>query len=145
MKRNMLIIVAVIAIVIITVAGSVGYFYLGSKSNEKPQLTTQEQVRTDVMNYIKTNHSDTAQYMKSLSWTGGDVTAQGLVGASTYVYTSGGWNVTMAYPIVLDPSYTVAVTYTDQALSSALSPYQVIWVGTWQSGNITETTYAYIP
>jgi hypothetical protein len=143
MKRNLLIAIAIVAIIVIVAAGYGGYKMLGSDSTENPeptptpQLTTQEQVRNDVMNYLKANHPETVQYMQSFSWTGGDVTPQGLVGATTYVYVSSGWNVTMRYPVVPNPIYTFTVTYTIQGESSPL----ITWQGTWQTGTVTETSY----
>ncbi len=98
------------------------------------QPSTQEQVRDEVMNYTKANHEETAQYMQNFSWTGGDVTPSGIVGASTYTYLSQGWNVTMQYPVVPDPVYAVTADYS-------LSGVSITWKGTWQNSTITETSY----
>ncbi len=112
-------------------------------------LSTQEQVRDDIMVYIEANHNQTAQYMQSLNWTGGRATAEGLVGAETYVYETvhgmlGGqwWTVDLAYPVVLNPVYTVSANYTQSGL---LSPVAIAWQGTWQNGTITETSYTFTP
>ena len=96
--------------------------------------STQEQVRDEAMNYTEANHTETTPYMKNLSWTGGDVTPSGIVGASTYTYLSLGWNVTMQYPIVPDPIYTVTADYNSSGIS-------ITWKGTWQNNTITETSY----
>jgi hypothetical protein len=147
MKRNLLIALTVIAVIIIVTAGYGGYKMLGSDSNDNPQptatpqLTTQEQVRNDVMNYIKATHPETEQYMQSFSWTGGDVTSHGLVGASTYNYTSGGWNMTITYRIVPNPIYTCTAKYYNLASSSTFNPLLITWQGTWQAGTVTETSY----
>jgi uncharacterized protein (UPF0333 family) len=119
-----------------------------SNINSLPtQLSTQEQVRDDIMVYIEANHNETAQYMQSLNWTGGRATAEGLVGAETYVYETvhgmlGGqwWTVELAYPVVLNPVYTVSANYTQ---SGVLSPITIAWQGTWQNGTITETNYSF--
>jgi hypothetical protein len=146
MKKNLLIGVAVIAVIIIVAAGYGGYKMLGSDSNDNPQptttpqLTTQEQVRNDVINYMESVHPETEQYMQSFSWTGGDVTQPGLVGSSTYNYTSGGWNMTITYPVVPNPIYTCTVKYYNLD-SGTLNPLLVTWQGTWQAGIVTETSY----
>jgi hypothetical protein len=147
MKRNLLIATAVVAVIIIVAAGYGGYKMLGSNSTDNPeptatpQLSTQEQVRNDVMNYIKTAHPETVQYMQSFSWTGGDVTQPGLVGASTYNYTSGGWNVIITYPIVPNPLYTCTVKCYNLDSPSTFNPLLITWQGTWQSGTITQKSY----
>jgi hypothetical protein len=96
------------------------------------------------MNYIKTYHRETAQYTQGCSWTGGLVNT-GTVGAATYKYLSNGWTVTITYPIVTNPVYTVTVTYVRPA--SWFMPAKVIvyWQGTWQNGAIGQTNYKYTP
>jgi hypothetical protein len=96
------------------------------------------------MNYIKTYHRETAQYMQGCSWTGGLVN-RGTVGTATYKYLSNGWTVTITYPIVNNPVYTVTVTYERQA--SWFMPEKVIvyWQGTWQNGAIKQANYKYTP
>ena len=68
-----------------------------------PELTTQEKIRNSVMSYVKSNHPETAQFMKDLVWTGGRVTPPNIVGAETYMYYDQGWNVTINYPVVPKP------------------------------------------
>jgi hypothetical protein len=94
----------------------------------------QEQVRDQVMNYTKENYPKTTSFMQNLSWTGGDVTPSGLVGASYYTYLSSGWNVSMWYPIVPDPIYNITADYASGGVS-------ITWRGTWQNGTITEVSY----
>jgi hypothetical protein len=109
---------------------------------------TQAQIRDSIMNYIKINHNQTAQFMQNLNWNGGRVET-GLVGAEKYNYTTlnpvpgaAGWTVTLDYPVVLDPVYTVTANYTQTGVQT---PYNVSWTGTWQSGAITETSYSFSP
>lgn len=123
--------------------------YISNINSLPTQLSTQEQVRDDIMVYIEANHNQTAQYMQNLNWTGGRVTPEGLVGAETYVYETvhgmlGGqwWTVELAYPVVLNPVYTVTANYTQ---SGVLSPITIAWQGTWQNGTITETSYVFNP
>jgi hypothetical protein len=100
------------------------------------EVSEQEQVRDACINYIKTNHSQTAPYIPAtMTWTGGNLNVS-LVGSATYMYTSGNWNLTLQYPIVPNPIYTVNATYTSEAAS-------IIWAGTWQNGTITETSFVF--
>jgi len=105
-----------------------------------PTLTEQETIRNSVMNYIKTNHSETSQFVNNLAWTGGRATPDNVVGAETYIYYSGGWNFTMTYPVVPQPVYKITADYKATDLSI---PYRVIWQGTWQNQIIKETDYVF--
>lgn len=102
------------------------------------ELTIQERIRDEVMDFIKFNHPETAQFMTELNWTGGRVTPQNLVGAETYLYCSQGWNITISYPVVLNPVYNIVADYSTPIIGI---PYRIIWQGTWQSSNIIETSY----
>ncbi len=100
----------------------------------------QEQVRDDVMAYIETNHEETAQFMQDLNWTGGRVDRGLIVGSELYMYLSGGWNITMTYPVYPNPVYTVTADYSSPSFGI---PYRVIWEGTWQNGTIIQTGYTF--
>ena len=89
---------------------------------------------------MKSNHPETAQFMIDLVWTGGRVTPPNLVGAETYMYYSQGWNVTITYPVVLNPVYKVVADYSAPGISS---PYRIIWNGTWQNEVINETSFIF--
>jgi hypothetical protein len=103
-------------------------------------LTTQEEVRDSVMAFIRLNHAETEQFMRDLTWTGGRVTPQNLIGAETYIYYSQSWNVTISYPVVPNAIYKITADYS--AVSIGI-PYRVIWQGTWQIGIINETSYVF--
>ncbi len=110
--------------------------------NVPPELSIQEQVRDDVMAYVKDNHSETAQFMNNLLWTGGRTTPDGILGAETYTYLSQGWNVTIHYPVVQNPIYEVTADYSATSANSGASiPYRVVWTGTWENATITEISY----
>jgi hypothetical protein len=157
MKRNSLIITAVIVAIIIIAVGYVACTQFGSNIDSSPastptptptssptaapQSTTPAQVRDAVMNYTEIHHPETAQYMQSLSWSGGKVTREGIVGAETYLYLSGNWDVTVNYPVTLNPTYTVNAIYTQTPSNQEV----ISWHGTWQNGVITETSYTYTP
>lgn len=104
------------------------------------EITTQEKIRDEVIDFIKTNHFETAQFMNNIVWTGGRVILQNLVGAETYMYYSLGWNFTITYPVVLNPIYRIIADYSSPSIGV---PYRIIWQGTWQNNTITETSYVF--
>lgn len=103
------------------------------------QLSTQQQVRNDIVNYLRIYHIETVQYLQNYNWFEEN---QGIPGSSTYSYLNQGWNITMQYPVVLNPTYIITANYTSQA-----TPPQtiILWQGTWQNGTTTETSYTYTP
>ena len=105
-----------------------------------PELTTQERIRNSVMNYIKSNHPETAQFIKDLVWTGGRVTPPNILGLETYMYYSQGWNVTINYPVVPNAIYNIVADYSAPYIGI---PYRIIWNGTWQNEVINETSYVF--
>jgi hypothetical protein len=138
--RRKSIILGLAAVLIIVIVG--GYFgltyYLGLNQNNAPPNPSVEQVRDMTMAYIKAHHDETAQYMQSFSWTGRDITPAGLVGYTTWLYQSAGWKVTIGYPVVPNPIYSVTATYTSQVTRGEVV---VSWQGTFQNGIINETAY----
>jgi hypothetical protein len=111
-----------------------------SPPSPSPTLSEQETIRNSVMNFIKTNHPEIAQFMTNLMWTGGRSTPQNVVGAETYIYYARGWNFTMTYPVVPQPVYRIVADYKTQDVGI---PYRVIWQGTWQNQIINETEYVF--
>jgi hypothetical protein len=95
--------------------------------------TSPPQVRDVVIDYIAANNAGTAPLMTDLSWTGGRQNT-GLLGAETYSYLSGEWTVTIQYPVVPNPTYTVAANYSAGSIS-------VTWEGTYKDGVVTATWY----
>jgi hypothetical protein len=95
------------------------------------------------MNYIGSQHRETAQYMQCLSWSGGLVS--NMFGTVTYEYVSNGWTVTMTYPIVNNPVYTVTVMYEKHTACSIPDKVIVNWQGEWQNAAIRQTYYSYDP
>jgi hypothetical protein len=142
------VIIGLAVVLIIVIAG--GYFgwtyYASLNQNKSTSNPSVEQVRDMTMTYIKAHHNETAQYIQSFSWTGGNITPDGLVGGQWYSYQSAGWNVTIQYPVALPPGsitiYSVTANYTSQVTHGAII---VSWQGTLQSGIITETAYTFNP
>jgi len=104
------------------------------------QLSSQEQVRNDVMYYIQSNHHETTQFTKNLVWNGGRTTLPNHVGAETYIYYSQGWNVTINYPVVPNAIYNIVADYSATSIGI---PYRIIWKGNWQNEVINETSYVF--
>jgi len=118
---------------------TVGSIHITAAYQGNTQLSVQEQVRDSVMTYIRNNHVETARFMPNQSWSGGRVN-RNLVGAELYIYISSDWNVTMTYPVVPNPIYSVTADYSSPSLGI---PYRIIWEGNWQKATITETSYTF--
>ena len=131
------IIVALVAVLIIVVAGGVfGWIYFNgqnSNQNKIPAALSVEQICDRSMAYIAANYSGTAQLMPNSAWTGGRQDT-GLLGSETYLYASGNWNVSVQYPVVPNPVYSIEVSYSGQNAN-------VSWIGKY-NGVISETSNA---
>ncbi len=108
--------------------------------NGSVELSREEKIRDSIMDYIEFNHPETARFMVGLVWTGGRVTPASLVGAEAYVYTGSGWKVTLNYPVVQNPVYSVTADYSAPFIGI---PYRVIWEGSWQNWRITEKSFVF--
>ena len=106
-------------------------------------LSTQEQVRDITMAYIKAYHTKTASYMQSFMWSGGRMDMGMMLGSENYSYQGSGWNVTMQYPVVPNPIYTITAQYTPMNMQSG--NVVISWQGNLQNGTIAETVYKYNP
>ncbi len=125
--------------IVLTLASTTGSITVDGYFQPNALMGTPEQVRDDAMSYIAENHSETIQFMSDLKWTGGRVDPVG-IGASKYTYLSGGWNVTITYPVVPSPIYSITADYTSTETGI---PYRIIWTGTWHNGLIVETEYIF--
>lgn len=94
-----------------------------------------EDVRDAAMAYINTAHHNVVQFMTNLSWTGGRIDT-GDRNTETYMYYASGWTVTVQWPLVTNPVYNVSANYISEET-------QITWQGTYQNGNIKETSYTY--
>lgn len=124
-----LIVIVVAAFLTATVLG----FQNGTstESNEVPEPP--EFARDTAIDYILSAHEELIALSVPTSWEMQNLTP-GILGASKFRYTSDGWNVTVSYPIVLEPTYTIEVDY-------AVEPgFQ--WNGTVSHNwNVSETNY----
>lgn len=143
MKKSIL---AVVVVVVVIVVAGVYLGYSGlfappestSTPSPPPEVATQEAVRDAAMQKIASEHPDIASLTESLEWIGGRQET-GVIGAETYIYTAGNWNVTITNPVVLDPVYTISAIYTDTENSVTIK-----WEGTCQNEIVTETNFEYV-
>ena len=97
-----------------------------------------EEVRDAAMAYVKIKHSKTAQFMTDLSWAGSRLDSEEL-GNETYVYyAASGWTVTVQWSLVSNPVYDVSAELNSEENF-------ILWQGTYQNGNIKETSYTQSP
>jgi len=76
-------------------------------------ITSPESARDYIVAYLIKTYN--LGYATPITWATEDLTPKGLVGASTFRYTSGSWSVTVKYPIVLKPTYTISLMYNGSA------------------------------
>jgi len=122
-------------------AGDLRVFWRGTvdetgtvREKIKGSYQSVESVRDAVMDYIRKNHPDAAVFVKDLAWSGGRTTAPGIIGGETYVYTSGGWTVTISYTVYYDVTYKVTVENEQEGIA---------WTGTVHEGTVSETRYSH--
>ncbi|MCW4006749.1 MAG: hypothetical protein NWF04_09205 [Candidatus Bathyarchaeota archaeon] len=126
----------------LAIFGSVGAVsWAIMNSHAQTPLSPQEQARDAAMDYIKTNHPETMQFITELAWTGGRQDS-GLLGAETYIYQSEGWTLTIKYPVVANPIYEITVDYSTTSTQIGI-PYHITWTGTYQNGCATEASYIF--
>ena len=147
--RRTLVIGITVAVIVIIVAGVAAWALLNSNQPSNPSSTPtptaspqatqtpepiseQEQIRDAVVTFIQDNHARTSEIMTDLNWTGGE--SSSIPGYVTYVYCSGDWSVTIGYPVVLNPIYSVNASYTSGDVT-------VTWTGKYENGAIIETNY----
>jgi hypothetical protein len=106
----------------------------------------------DSFYYLIENHEEIQQYLNVYGLTGGRVAPpEGFDGSETYRYVGVAWNetalyevgwtITVQYPVVPDPVYSVNVTYVPDGTEQAI----IDWQGTWQDGAVTEAVYSCAP
>lgn len=96
---------------------------------------TEKQLRDAAMTFIQVNHNETVVLITNLSWAGGNITPDGLVGYVTYVYNSANWTVTLGHPVIPYQFYTITANYSGNDVV-------VAWEGTYVNGTLTETSYS---
>jgi hypothetical protein len=130
-----------VALIIVVVAVLLTATALGLQNGTAPE--TQEVVpeppefaRDTSITYILQAHEELGALSVPSSWEMENLTP-GLLGASNLQYTGDGWTVTVSYPVVLEPTYTVEVEYTGEV------GFQ--WTGTVsQDWNVAETNFTVV-
>jgi len=130
-----------VALVVIVVAAlsTATAFGLQNGTTPEPQESVPEPpefARDTAIDYILQTHQEIGTLPVPSSWETQNLTP-GLLGASNLQYTNGGWTVTVSYPVVLEPTYTVDVDYTSEV------SFQ--WSGTVsQNWTIAETNFTVV-
>jgi hypothetical protein len=97
-----------------------------------------EEVRDLALQYILDNYPQLSELTAPDEWAFTDLTPEGILGVSTYMYAGMGWAVTVSFMVVREPVYTVTVEYT--------SDPQFTWKGEVdQNYNISETSTSLTP
>jgi hypothetical protein len=125
-----------------------GYIVYPIDDFQKPPV---QQAQLDAFCYFVDNHSEVSQYFNFAGWQGARITPEGLCGAETYSYTGmmynataiypTGWVMTVQYPVVPNPIYSVNITYTPSGTTQRI----IDWQGTCQNGTVAETLYSFTP
>jgi hypothetical protein len=131
MRKTFIAVIVIVLIAVIAAGGYLGYTSLQDQNQtpSNPQQITNgiENIRDQALTYVAANHTQTFTVMPTGHWSGGRVDT-GLLGAETYQFTNGDWQVSISYPVVQSPIYTINCT------AGGLS-----WSGTYQDGVINET------
>jgi len=106
-----------------------------------PKLRLFEDIRETALTYLKDTHPEAKQFTNDLTWTGGKQET-GLLGSEIYIFSADGWQVTIQYPVVPNPTYDININYNIPTSSGTVSiPYAIAWTGTFTDGTITEMSY----
>lgn len=134
--RKILIAAIAVALIVVITGGYLGLTYLQgeNKTPGNPAQTTNEveNIRDQAMLYLAANHTQTFTLMPKDHWSGGKVDT-GLLGAEYYLFATSEWEVSINYPVVLNPVYSIVCNYTSANLT---------WIGTYQDGVLDETSCA---
>ncbi len=80
---------------------------------DAPMVTSPESARDYIVTYLIKTYN--LSYATPLTWVQQNLTPSGIVGSSTFRYSSGPWSVTDKNPIVLRPTYTISLMYNGSA------------------------------
>ena len=120
-------IIVILVIVGFSTASVLGYQNASAAVNAP---FSPESAKDVAVNYILQNHKELSLTAPE-AWDCQNLTPE-LLGGSTLEYTADCWNVTVSYPVVLEPTFTVEVCYSGE------SSFE--WVGTvTNDGTVTET------
>ena len=92
-----------------------------SLSSEPLDILSPEQARDLAVEYVLANYPELKDVEALAEWEFTDLTPEGLLGYSTFRYTSGGWSVQVGFPVVWKPTYAVELTISEPSFD---------WMGT---------------
>ena len=97
------------------------------------ELLLPEQARDKAIQYITSNHPE-IESESPLNWITETQIPSGLLGASIIRYLSDGWDITVRYPVIQYPDFTVEITHSG---ANAFT-----WTGmVSNTGAVTETSF----
>ena len=117
MGKNVKKIAVVLVVIVVAAFSTATALGLQNGTTPEPQDSVPEPpefARDTAIDYILQTHEEVGALSAPSSWETQNLTP-GLLGASNIQYTGDGWNVTVSYPVVLEPTYTVEVEYTGEA------------------------------
>ena len=127
------IVLAVLVVASLLVATALGLQNGTAPENQEGVPEPPEFARDSAVEFVLQTHEDVGALQAPVLWETENLTPE-LLGASNLQYTSDGWTVTVSYPVVLEPTYTVNVDYSGEV------SFQ--WTGTVsQNWTITETSF----
>jgi hypothetical protein len=77
------------------------------------RVTSPESARDNIVAYLIKTYN--LGYATPVTWSAEELTPSGMVGSSSIRFNSGPWSVTIKYPVVLEPIYSVSLTYNGSA------------------------------
>ena len=134
--NKLTIVFAVIVVAALSTATVLGLQNGTAPENQEAVPEPPESARDTAITYILQTHEELGATQVSTSWTMENLTP-GLLGASNLQYTADGWTVTVSYPVVLEPTYTVDVDYSGEVCFQ--------WTGTVsQTWAVAETNFTVV-
>jgi len=136
MNKLTTIVFAVIVVAVLSTATVLGLQNGTAPENQEAVPEPPESARDTAITYILQAHGELGAPKVPASWAMENLTP-GLLGASNLQYTGDGWTVTVSYPVVLEPTYTVDVDYSGEVCFQ--------WTGTVsQTWAVAETNFTLV-
>lgn len=125
--NKLTIVFAVIVVAALSTATVLGLQNGTAPENQEAVPEPPEFARDTAITYILQAHEELGALQVPASWEMENLTP-GLLGASNLQYTADGWTVTVSYPVVLEPTYTVDVEYTGEVCFQWTGTVSQAWV-----------------
>ena len=125
--KKLTIIFAVIVVAALSTATVLGLQNGTVPEDQEAVPEPPESARDTAITYILQAHEELSSLQSPDSWVMENLTP-GLLGASNLQYTADGWTVTVSYPVVLEPTYTVDVEYAGEVCFQWAGTVSQTWV-----------------